>query len=340
MGRGQWNAWAAPSSWWPQRDASSRERGGWQQQRSPSQKRQRTTARAWRACLCGQWTYEDRLDQRPACASGRAWPERGQSSADSPQALLAAAETDPVVAASPFLLPLLRVLGSDPASAHLATALIQAEQRKAAEAPGLAAGADSGVAFSKAHDGLRKTEKALLRAKDERAQSEAKLAKLITAEAKAVEAYQVAKGLFDDALAKRKPEAEASLGAKLAMLGASSTSIRIGDQDISVDASDEKVQAAVALLLSNSSAQAAKAATRTAGTGAAESAGTEGSRDGDDVAMEIADKAEKRKAGELQGSDDLLDQSEENMASRLAGACAVVSASIAAQSLQGGTRGK
>ena len=103
------------------------------------------------------------MGQRPACTCGRPWPERGQSSADSRQDLLAAAESDPVVAASPFLLPLLRVLGADSSSSHLAAALILAEQRKASETLGTAAGADSGVAFSKAHEGLRKSEKALLR---------------------------------------------------------------------------------------------------------------------------------------------------------------------------------
>ena len=124
--------------------------------------------------------------------------------------------------------------------------------------PAKSAGDDSGAAaFSKAHGGLRKAETSLIRAKDERALCEAKLAKLITAEAKRIEACHAATDLFDAALAKRKPEADTFLGTKLATLGTS----RIGGQGITVDAADQKAQAAVALLFSNASVQAARTAT-------------------------------------------------------------------------------
>ena len=128
------------------------------------------------------------MDQRPACACGRDWPEK---SSETPvkdkeaKGILEEAESDPVLAASPFLLPLLRVLGGGPTTKHLAAGLLVAEQRKVAEGTPKS---DSGpAAFSKAHDALRKAEKVLIRTKDDRAAAEAKLAKLITAEAEALE---------------------------------------------------------------------------------------------------------------------------------------------------------
>ena len=134
-------------------------------------------------------------------------------------------------------MPLLRVLGGDSSTVHLATALIQAEQRKASET---SPKSDSGTAaLSKAHDGLRKAEKILIRAKDDRAAVEAKLTKLVTAETKAFKESPTAKALFDAALAKRKPEAEAILGMDMAMLSA--TNVKIHDKDVTVDTSDENV---------------------------------------------------------------------------------------------------
>ena len=339
MGRSGWSAWAAPASWWPSRDGASN--GEWQQQRasrSPSAKRQRT--RPWRACTCGQWVWEDRLGQRPACPCGRDWPARG-GHADSVggkegKELLDFAETDPVVAASPYLMPLLRVLGGDLATRHLASALITAEQRKAAvSAP---KGAASSAAFSKAHDALRKAEKVLIRTKDDRAAAEAKLAKLVTAEAKAFEEYQKAKLLFDEALANRRPDAEAILGTKMAMLGTSLISIH--GQDLTVDTSDGQVQAAMALLLSNASAQAAKAAAVAATVDIPEEPQLASSAGTEDVIMDNGAQAEKHKA------EDSLDDGQGatlaggGLAQRLAGACDAAAASIAAQVLQGGKRGK
>ena len=132
MGHTQWSAWPTPSSWWPSRDSQSRERGyGWRQQRSTSPKKRRT--RTWRACQCGQWTFEDRLGQKPSSPCGREWPQGGQAAGEGTQDQLAAAEADPVVVVSRFLLPLVRVLGGDPSTAHLATALILPEQRKASD---------------------------------------------------------------------------------------------------------------------------------------------------------------------------------------------------------------
>ena len=80
------------------------------------------------------------------------------------------------------------MLGGDPSTKHLASALIVAEQRKASEAS--PKGDTGSAAFSKAHDALRKAEEVLIRAKDDRAAAEAKLAKLVAAEAKAFEEYQ------------------------------------------------------------------------------------------------------------------------------------------------------
>ena len=250
--------------------------------------------------------------------------------------MLEVAEADPVVAASPFLLPLLRVLGGDPATRHLASALITAEQRKAAESS--PKGDSSSAAFSKAHDALRKTEKVLIRAKDDRAAAEAKLAKLVAAEAKAFEEYQKAKSLFDAALANRKPEAEAILGTKMAMLGTSHISIH--GQDITVDSSDNQVQAAMALLLSNASAQAARAAAVAAAGEVSDSSERTCTPSSEDVIMEKVAQPEKRKAEAPLDDGREAAQAGGGLAERLAGACSAAAASIAAQGLQGGTTGK
>ena len=335
MGRSGWSAWSAPSSGWPSRDGAAN--GGWQQQRSsrsPSAKRQRV--RSWRACSCGQWVWEDRGASRPACSCGRDWPAKdsrpASDCAKGGKELLEVAETDPVVAASPFLLPLLRVLGGDPATRHLASALISAEQRKAAEST--PKGDTSSAAFSKAHDALRKSEKVLIRAKDDRAAAEAKLAKLVAAEAKAFEEYQKAKAIFDEALANRKPEAETILGTKMAMLGTSHISIH--GQDLTVDSSDNQVQAAMALLLSNASAQAVRAAAVAAAGDASESSEPACTPNYEDVIMEQATQPEKPKAVAPPDGGHELGQAGGGLAERLAGAGTAVAASIAAQGLQGG----
>ena len=178
----------------------------------------------------------------------------------------------------------------------------------------------------------------LIRAKDDRAAAEAKLAKLVAAEAKAFEEYQKAKTLFDAALANRKPEAEARLGTKMAMLGTSH--INIHGQDLTVDSSDNQVQAAMALLLSNASAQAARAAA-VAATGEASEA-TEPARlpGAEGVVMEKAAQPEKREAEDPLDDGDGAALAGGGLAERLAGACTAAAASIAAQGLQGGKRGK
>ena len=185
---------------------------------------------------------------------------------------------------------------------------------------------------------MRKTEKVLIRAKDDRAAAEAKLAKLVAAEAKAFEEYQKAKTLFDAALANRKPEAEAILGTKMAMLGTSRISIH--GQDITVDTSDDQVQAAMALLLSNASAQAARAAAVAAAAEASEVSDISSALGTEDVIMDKAAQPEKRKAEDPLDDGQAMDQTGGGLAERLAGACTAAAASIAAQSLGGAKSGK
>ena len=246
-----------------------------------------------------------------------------------------------MVAASPFLLPLLRVLGGDPATRHLASALVAAEQRKAAEAAESAPKRDSGsAAFTRAHDALRKAEKMLSRAKDERVAAEAKLAKFAAAETKALDEYQKARERFDAALAVRMPDAQAMQGAKDASLGGPSC-LYVHGQYITVDGADGQAQAAINLLLANAAAQqaVATAAAATAGDGPAASEGTR-TPSTVDVVMERAPQAEKRKAEAPLDDGREADQTGAGLAERLAGACNAAAAALAAQRLQGGTAGR
>ena len=95
----------------------------------------------------------------------------------------------------------------------------------------------------------------------------------------------------------------------------------------------------MALLLSSASAQAAKAATTVASTEDSEGSVALAALF-EDVNIGEADKPEKRKAEELHGGGVATDQPGADMAERLAAACASVSATIAARSLQGANREK
>ena len=124
----------------------------------------------------------------------------------------------------------------------------------------------------------------------------------------------------------------------MAMLGTSH--ICIHGQDLTVDSSDNQVQAAMALLLSNASAQAARAATLAAAGEPAEASDLASTTDSVDVVMEKVTQPEKRKAEDPLDDRHEATQAGGGLAERLAGACSVAVASIAAQGLQGDKRAK
>ena len=124
----------------------------------------------------------------------------------------------------------------------------------------------------------------------------------------------------------------------MAMLATSRVTIQ--GQGVTVDASDDQVQAAMALLLSNASAQAARAAAVAAAAEASEVSDISTALGSEDVTMENVGQPDKRKAENPLEERQAMDPTGGDLAECLARACADAAASIAAQGLHGANKGK